>query len=194
VHPIEKSTRPLFIQNIKEMKNLKLFMITLAMLTVVLSIKTTAQTNDTKAIPQVVTASFKTKYPGVEIKRWKTENNKYVAKATIDNHKCFASFDANGNWLNTTSRIAWPWKLPKTVKEAFGRTKYNNWHIYTVMKVEKPSGESYALMIDNGNLQIDATHQSVVPSDKLLEFKSDGILTQVIDVSGDPVAYATVLH
>jgi len=169
-------------------------MISAILLMAVASTRTNAQSNDTKAIPQTVVSAFSSKYPGVEIKKWKTENNRYTAKATIDNHKCFASFDANGNWLNTRSRIAWPWKLPKTVKEAYRKTKYSNWHIYTVMKVEKPLGESYVLMVDDGNLQIDATHQSVLTNDKLLEFKFDGTLTQIIDLSGDPVACTTALN
>ncbi|MGZ3751824.1 MAG: hypothetical protein ACXVJB_02800 [Mucilaginibacter sp.] len=175
------------------MKSLKISMVALIMLMVAFSINTIAQTSSEKTIPQTIINSFNAKYPGVSVKNWKSSGDKYVAKAVISNHKSFVTFGNNGAWINTTTRISWPWKLPKNIKESYGKSKYHSWHLYSVMRIEKPVGESFGLMVDNGNLQIDATHQSVLPNEKLLEFSSDGILTQVIDVSGDAVTYTTVL-
>jgi Putative beta-lactamase-inhibitor-like, PepSY-like len=174
------------------MKNSLIFRAAFMIMMVTFSINTIAQTSNEKAIPQTIITAFNAKYPGAPVKSWKVDHDRYIAKAIIDNHKSFATFNNNASWLSTTTKMAWPWKLPKAIKEAYRKTKYHSWHIYSVMKVEKGTGESFVLMIDNGNLQIDATHQSVLTNDKLLEFATDGALKQTIDLSGDPADYATV--
>lgn len=158
------------------------------MLMAVLSINSIAQTNS-KVIPQVVLTSFNAKYPGAEVKSWQTEDDKYIAKTILDNHKCFAAFDKNGNWINTLSKIKWSQDLPKEVLASYKTTKYRSWHIDYLVKVETPLGSSYRVIVDDSNQQPDADHALLFASDKLLEFKPDGTLAQTLDVTDNMISY-----
>src|SRR5580692_687605 len=124
------------------MKNLKLFTITLTMLMVILSINSIAQVTNSNVIPQSVLTSFTAKYPGANVKSWQTEHGNYVAKAIINDQKCFATFDENGTWINTLSKIKWSQDLPKEVLASYKATKYRSWHIDYLVKVESPLGSS----------------------------------------------------
>jgi hypothetical protein len=138
-------------------------------------------------IPAVVAASFNKKYPGAQVKTWHTKNSVFTAKAVINNHKYFVAFDKNGNWLNTTSNIPWQWNLPKNINTAYNKTQYNNWNVYYAKKVEKPSGEYYQIMVDDTNLHIGQNNRPLYNTDKLLEFKADGTLAMIKDITENPV-------
>jgi putative PepSY-like beta-lactamase-inhibitor len=178
-----------FLSKYKKMKNLRLYTITLTLLMVVLSMNTIAQVSSSKAIPQTVITSFNAKYPGAGVKSWKIENGKYVAKAIVDNHKCFVTFDINGNWLNTMSKIKWTWTLPKEVYESYKKTKYRAWHIDYLTKIEMPSGDFYQVIVDDSNQQPDPDHALLFASDKLLEFKPDGTLAKTLDITDNMISY-----
>jgi hypothetical protein len=171
------------------MKSSKIFLITVIMLMVVFSINTIAQTSSEKAIPQNVISAFSAKYPGAIVKSWKAEHDQYIAKAIINNQKCFVKFDQDGGWINTMSKIKWTWNLPKDVLASYKKTKYRAWHIDYLTKVESPSGDLYQVIVDDSNLQPDADHALLFASDKLLEFNPDGILTQAFDVTDNLLSY-----
>jgi len=127
-----------------------------------------------KNIPPNVITAFTAKYPGAAVKGWDAANNVYTAKATESGHKYFASFDQNGKWLMTTTKVNWPWHLPTVIKTAFKKSKYGQWNIYTVKIVEKPSGQFYQIAVDDRNHPIDALHNSEATENRLVEFKADG--------------------
>jgi len=85
------------------------------MLMVAVSSNIMAQATNISAVPEVVASSFHNKYPNTTVERWKASEDKYIAKVSVDNHTCFVSFDANGNWICTMSKIRWTHQLPKTV-------------------------------------------------------------------------------
>jgi hypothetical protein len=172
------------------MKKLKLFIITCTVFTAMFSMSSIAQTNNSRAIPQMVLTSFNAKYPGANVKSWKAENGQYIAKAIVDNQKCFVSFDQNGNWESTISKIHGTRNLPEAVNKTYNKMAYRSWHVFTVSKLVTPHGELYDVNIDDTNLQIDIYHQSVLTTNKTLEFKSNGTLLQIKDTSDEPAVFA----
>lgn len=175
------------------MKNLKLLTGAALILLLLSSVLTRAQSSNSKSIPQNIIAAFNTKYPKAAIKKWKAESGKYTIKAMIGKKQCFVQFDTTGTWISTVTKITWPWKLPKAVNSSYNKTKYWTWHISKMMRVEKPSGIYYEVIVDNGNQMTDASHQSVVLTNKLLQFKADGTLSATTDISDNPVSYSTEL-
>jgi hypothetical protein len=171
------------------MKNLRYFIATIIMVIMAIAIKVSAQNKSDNTIPQIIISAFNNKYPNTEVKRWKIENDRFIAKAIINKNKSFAAFDKNGKWINTVTKITWPWKLPKAVNAALNKTKYGNWHVYSMAKLERPLGGFYRIIVDNGNLTADPTRQFPLATDKLLEFKADGTLINVIEIN-NPLTYA----
>ena len=145
-----------------------------------------AQAKSDNDIPQVVVLSLNNKYPGAIIKRWKVQDNAYTAKTIVGGHKYFATFDKNGDWISTASSANWAYKLPKIIRSAHQRSEYNNWTVYFAKKVQKPTGEFYQLLVDDQNLHVGVNNQSVYTRDKMLEFKADGTLTGIKDITSDP--------
>jgi len=165
------------------MKNLKAVLI---MVTGLFITNSVAQAKNATNIPQTVMLSFSNKYPGAIIKRWELRDNNYTAKAIIDGHKYFATFDKDGNWISTASNTNFAYKMPKVINSAYKRSPYNNWAVYFAKRVEKPSGEYYQLLVDDVNLHVGINHQLVYTQDKMMEFKADGELTGIKDITFHP--------
>jgi|GEM_PF-1000824 len=174
--------------NISIMKISKSFLTVIIILIVVAS-EIKAQAMSSTRVPEAVVASFNKKYPGSKIKRWKTKENKFIAKAEINDHTSSVAFDKNGEWVSTISRITWTRQLPPVVYNAYKKSKYNALNVYYIARIEKPSGEYYRIIVDDRNSRADSNHQPLFKTDKLLEFKADGILAQVMDVSDSPADY-----
>jgi hypothetical protein len=172
------------------MKPLKYFITIIIISVMVISKNVNAQDKNENIIPQNVITAFNNKYPNTKVKKWKMENDRFIAKAIINNSKSYAAFDTNGRWINTVTKITWPWKLPKAVNAVYKKSKYGNWHIYSMAKLERPSGNFYRIIVDNGNLTADPTHQFPLATDKLLDFKADGTLMNVVEIN-KPIEYAT---
>ena len=144
------------------------------------------QAKDVTNIPQAVVLSLNTKYPGAIVKKWTMKNNAYTAKAMINGHKYYASFDGQGNWISTASNTNFVYKMPKVINSAYLKTPYNNWTVYFAKEVEKPSGKYYQVLVDDVNLHTGINHQMVYTQEKMLEFKADGMLTNIKDITFNP--------
>lgn len=168
------------------MKNLKFPKLIIIIVMIVFSSKINAQSvhND---VPENVAKALSTKYPDAKVKHWKTKNDLYIAAISANHHKYFAAFDKNGNWVATTSTFRWPWSLPVNVKQAFKHSGYYSWNMYLGKKVEKPSGVSYQLLIDNSNTAGVALANTNLTTDRLLEFTADGTLMANKDITANPV-------
>ncbi|HTK22371.1 MAG TPA: PepSY-like domain-containing protein [Mucilaginibacter sp.] len=169
------------------MRNLKLFVSTLFILLVVINVN--GQAKSSNVIPDAVTSGFNKKYPNAKVRRWKTEENKYVAKTEINGHRCSVAFEKNGNWVNTITRIRWTHQLPSNVYEAYKKSKYNSWDVYSLAKVEKQSGDYYRVIVDDRNAKVSSDRQPLFITEKLLEFKANGTLIQVTDISDSSADY-----
>ena len=172
------------------MKILRYFIATIIIVVMAISMNVSAQNKSDNTVPQIIISAFNNKYPNAEVKRWKIEDDRFIAKVIIKNSKSFAAFDKNGKWINTVTKITWPWKLPKPVNAALSKTKYGNWHVYSMAKLERPSGNFYRIVVDDGNLTADATRQFPLATDKLLEFKADGTMINIVEIN-NPLVYAS---
>lgn len=65
-----------------------------------------------------VTTSFAEKCPGMNVKKWKKEDSKFIATFFKEGKKFEASFDENGNWMQTESQIKWA-ELPSAVRKTY---------------------------------------------------------------------------
>ena len=172
------------------MKNSKRFLIVIIIL-IAIAAELKAQAINSTSIPEVVVASFNKKYPGSKIRRWKAKENKFIAKAEINGHICSITFDKNGDWLSTISRIRWTRQLPQAVYIAYKKSKYNSLNVYYIARIERQSGESYRIIADDRNASVDASSQPLFITNELLEYKADGMLVQVMDISNSPAVYMT---
>ncbi|ASU34891.1 PepSY-like domain-containing protein [Mucilaginibacter xinganensis] len=131
-----------------------------------------------KVIPQNVIEAFKTKYPKGAVKNWKSETNEYTVKFTMDKQKYISSYDQEGNWIQTVRKINWTWDLPKPVQNAVKHSKYSDWTVDEIKELWDCSGHFFQLFIDNGNLQIDAFHENIFIENWVIEFNTNGDLTE----------------
>jgi hypothetical protein len=159
------------------MKSLKSY-IAIIVVMILFCANSTAQAKTVNDVPSAVANAFKTKYPNATVKNWDLADNIYTAKAKDEHGKYYASFDNNGNWVNTTIKYNWPGHLTPAVKKAFRNSEYSGWHIYGVNVIESPSGQSYQVLVDDANHKINSNHQELFTLDHLLEYKANGELMQ----------------
>jgi len=148
---------------------------------------TYAQSKLNSTIPDPVISALNQKYPGAELERWRTKKDVFTAKIRLDGKKYFAAFDEKGNWINTSSKISWPWGLPKNIRIAYKKSDYGPWNLFVSKKIESPAGDFYELMVDNSELNRTNPPEYIIPSTKLLKFKANGELAGVTDISENPV-------
>lgn len=67
-------------------------------------------------VPAVVKDSFAKKYPGIKAQEWEKEGTEYEAEFDMNKIETSASFDANGNFLQSEVEIKIA-DLPKGVSE-----------------------------------------------------------------------------
>ena len=156
--------------------NALLYRVAAVIIAVCGSLSARAQTSDSN-IPAAVSSAFTAKYPSATLKKWRIKHGMYTAKATVNKKTYVVNFDAAGNWISSASKLNWPWHLPAEVKAGFKRSKYHNWNMYTVMKVEKPSGEYYRFIVDDRNHRVDIEHQNLFTERRAVEVKTTGELT-----------------
>jgi hypothetical protein len=130
--------------------------------------------NSSNTIPTGVTTAFTAKYPNATVKRWHADKTGFIAKAWEGSQKFYATFDQNGHWVNTTSKITWSWNLPAEVRASLKSGKFAAWGIDGIKKVETPAKNFYQVCVDNGGLQPDADHAEVFTETRVLDFTPDG--------------------
>jgi Putative beta-lactamase-inhibitor-like, PepSY-like len=142
---------------------------------------TFAQSSTT--VPTTVSAAFTAKYPKADLKKWNALNGNYVAEAKNGHQKFFATFDQNGNWLNTASKISWSWNLPADVRASLRNSKYSAWRIDGIKKVDSPSTGVYQVCVDDHFLHRDGTHAGVFTNNKVLNINADGKIVAEQNIS-----------
>ena len=156
------------------MKNLKLNIAGVILAITFCTTNVIDQSINKNDVPANVLTAFTTKYPKADIKNWQVADNEYTVKIKEDGHKCYVSFDKDGNWLRTTSKFNWPWHLTPVVKKAFKDSEFGGWHIYGVNIIETHLGKFYQVLVDDANHPIDASHQEIFTENRIIEFKSTG--------------------
>jgi hypothetical protein len=106
-----------------------------------------------RKIPGAVTESFKTKYATASNVEWKDRLSSYVATFEAGGKKHDAYFDDDGTWKHTDIELEES-ELPTAVSDGFQKSKYTDWNIDKVEKIEKNDGNvEYRLHIKKGDIR-----------------------------------------
>lgn len=106
-----------------------------------------------RKIPAAVTESFKTKYGSATNVEWKDRLTSYVATFEADGKKHEAYFDEDGSWKQTETPIE-ETELPASVKDGFDKSKYTDWEIGEVERIEKNDNNTeYRIQIRKGDIR-----------------------------------------
>jgi hypothetical protein len=93
-----------------------------------------------KATPPVaVKESFTKNFPGITVKSWDKEDNKYEANFIKDGKTMSATFDTNGTLEETETDIAVK-ELPAAIT-SYVQNNYKDAHITEAAMITKPNGE-----------------------------------------------------
>lgn len=102
-------------------------------------------------VPETIKVAFSEKYPGVEIKRWRKKQSTFIARFSDNGKRSVASFNADGNWVQTEIRIKWN-ELPNRVQKTYYSSDFRwlNWN--WVKKIQTSEyKEIYQIEGDNSN-------------------------------------------
>ena len=106
-----------------------------------------------RKIPSSATDNFKSKYPTAENVEWKDKISHYSALFTIDGKNYEAHFDNDGNWKESMVSIDQD-EIPAEVKDGYDKSKYSDWSMGKVEKVESNSGKvQYRMQVTKGDLR-----------------------------------------
>ena len=106
-----------------------------------------------RKIPSTVTDSFKEKYPRATGVEWRDKLSVFTAVFVNDGVNYEARYNNKGQWLNTENEIESD-ALPSVVKEGFEKSKYADWTIEKVHRIQLPGDEiQYRVMVGKTDLQ-----------------------------------------
>ncbi len=133
------------------------------------SVIVNAQQNRIKKskIPDQLTEAFSKKYSNINVKEWYYKDKTYIAKFKSDEKKYEASFTADGEWIQTITRIKWE-EIPISVRKAFYETEFV-WLNKTSLKMIEGEGVDKLYLIEGDNMNIES-----VPNCKFKLFYTPG--------------------
>jgi hypothetical protein len=120
-----------------------------------------------RKIPASATETLKEKYPSAEKVQWKDQISHFTAKFVLDSKDYEAHFDNDGNWKESLVKIDED-ELPSEVKDGISKSKYSDWTIDKVEKMETSDNNTqYRLQVKSGDIK-----------KKILYFNPDGQLAK----------------
>lgn len=130
-----------------------------------------AQKISGEKVPAAVLNTFKTKFPTAAGAKWEMENTtEYEVNFKSDGEDHSATFDKNGNWLETETEIEIS-SLPKVVSNAIG-SLYNGYQVKEAEKLDTPDkGMLYEVELKKGNEILEV---QVSADGKVLNSKKEG--------------------
>ena len=118
-----------------------------------------------RKIPSAVTEAFKTKYSAASNVEWKDRITSFSAVFEANGKKQEAFFDSDGEWKYTYIDIE-DTEIPEAVTEGLDKSKYDEWDVERVQKIEKNDNTTeYRIIVKKGDIR-----------KKSLLFTSDGKL------------------
>lgn len=110
-------------------------------------------------LPGAIQKEFSTKYPNAQIEEWEQKNGYSVVDFRWDGFEAEAWFGANG-WVMTETDIPYQ-ALPEAVKTSFEASRYANWKIEDIDKVERIHTETiYVIEVESGDADFDLYYSS----------------------------------
>lgn len=106
-----------------------------------------------RKIPSAVTESFKSKYASATNVEWKDRVTSFSAVYELDGKKHEAYFDDDGSWKHTETQIE-ETELPAAVNDGFQKSKYSEWNIERVERIEKNDNTTnYRIQVKKGDIR-----------------------------------------
>ncbi|HUR10260.1 MAG TPA: PepSY-like domain-containing protein [Flavitalea sp.] len=90
-----------------------------------------------RKIPAEVTEAFKDKYAMANDLEWRDKLRGFQASFELNGQKHLANFTNDGIWESTETEIDVD-DLPSVVKDSYEKSKYSEWEIGIVQKIEMP--------------------------------------------------------
>ena len=105
-----------------------------------------------RKIPSNATENLKEKYPGADNVEWKDAISHFTAKFKMEGKDYEAHFDNDGNWKESMAKLN-DGELPEAVKDGYAKSKYSDWTIGKVEKIESTDKVSYRLQVKKGDIK-----------------------------------------
>lgn len=106
-----------------------------------------------RSVPATITEAFKNKYPGASNVEWKDKLSGFVAVFDLDGGHYEARFNNKAAWQYTEQTIDEN-ALPAAVKDGYNKSKWADWEIDSVTKIELPGDKfQYRLLVVKSDLQ-----------------------------------------
>jgi hypothetical protein len=103
-------------------------------------------------IPSAVTDSMKARYADASNVSWRFKlTGGYEADFKLGDQQLKAEFTSEGNWVKTEQRYALD-NLPAPVKEGYRKSKYTDWEVENVVKIENKEEGKYGIVIRKGTM------------------------------------------
>lgn len=119
----------------------------------ILTIFTTNTFAQLRKIPAEVTNAFQEKYPHATSVEWRDKLSSFTASFQLDSTTYIAQFSSKGEWENTEEAIDES-DLPEAVKGGFDKSKYTEWDMGQVTKIELPNSEvQYKIEVAKGDIK-----------------------------------------
>lgn len=113
------------------MKRVFSFFLTLSLIVVTVA----SSFAQVRKIPSEVTEAFKQKYPTATNVEWRDKLSNFSAVFESDDEQYEARFNSKGEWQLTENEIEES-DLPESVKDGFDKSKYADWEIGKIHKIE----------------------------------------------------------
>ena len=119
----------------------------------ILAIFTTDSFAQIRKIPAEVTNAFQEKYPHATSVEWRDKLSSFTASFQLDSTTYIAQFSSKGEWENTEEAIDES-ELPEAVKAGFDKSRYTEWTMGQVTKIELPDDEvQYKIEVAKGDIK-----------------------------------------
>ena len=116
-------------------------------------------------VPEAVKKAFYQKFPNVKVEKWYKEgDNVWEAEFHQNGKEYEASFDSEGNWLETEYEIRFK-DLPDAVKQVI-KTQFKGYEREEIAIAETPYGKVYEVEFEKGKEEFE------------VEFKEDGTIVK----------------
>jgi hypothetical protein len=113
--------------------------ILLSSLLLLLFLSTTISYAQVRKIPSEVTEAFKQKYPEATNVEWRDKLSTFSAVFESNNIQYEARFNSKGEWQFTENEIEES-DLPEVIKDSYDKSKYAEWQINRIHKIELADG------------------------------------------------------
>lgn len=105
-----------------------------------------------RKIPAEVTSSFTARYPQATEVEWRDKLTGFAASFNIDGTDYVATFSNKGEWESTEQGFNQS-DLPKSVQDGFEKSKYADWDVNQVTKIEMPNDVlQYRIEVGKGDI------------------------------------------